>query len=208
MSVEKTLSDDFNLLIGYRYFAPDTTADTLTQYFGCLEHVFDAHNISCPSGRLHCTFIRLQTWSISCNFSLLQQIGGQSHISCTCLRELSQHNYFRDSGNLLDLVFSNFTDLFVIYDVHVLASPDIYLPPEVRFRIRKSNQSSNISCRKYSCRNCFLLCNTRSTYERSSLYRVTVDAVVYRPVVALNHAIETAVPTVYIKKCELPLWLF
>jgi hypothetical protein len=44
MSVEKTFSDDFNLLIGYRYFAPDTNADTLTRYFGCLEHVFDAHN--------------------------------------------------------------------------------------------------------------------------------------------------------------------
>jgi len=44
MSVEKTFPEDFDLLIGYRYLAPDTTADVLTRYFGCLEHVFDAHN--------------------------------------------------------------------------------------------------------------------------------------------------------------------
>lgn len=44
MSVEKTFSDDFNFLIGYRYFASDTTVDTHTRYFACLEHVFEAHN--------------------------------------------------------------------------------------------------------------------------------------------------------------------
>jgi hypothetical protein len=27
MSAEKTFSEDFNILVGYRYFAPDTTAD-------------------------------------------------------------------------------------------------------------------------------------------------------------------------------------
>ena len=50
MSVEKTFSDDFNLLIGYRYFAPDTTADTLVRYFGCFEHVFDAQNVRVLQG--------------------------------------------------------------------------------------------------------------------------------------------------------------
>jgi len=33
-------------------------------------------------------------------------------------------------------------------------------------------------------------------------------AIVYRLVVAVTKAIETAVPAVYIKKCELPLWCF
>ena len=111
-------------------------------------------------------------------------------------------------GNLLDLEFSNFTDLSVIYHVHVLVSPDTYLLPQVQFPISKSNQSSNISFRNYSSGNCFLLCNTRSTYEWSALYNVTVDAIVYRLVVAVTQAIETAVPTVHIKKCELSIWCF
>jgi len=70
LSVEKTFSDYFNLLIGYRYFAPDTTADTLTRYFGCLEHVFDAHNFRvrlgdfivpylCSNGNLVCLLLFL-----------------------------------------------------------------------------------------------------------------------------------------------------
>ena len=85
-------------------------------------------------------------------------------------------------------------------------SPDTYLPPQVQFPISKSNQSSNISFRNYSSDNCFLLCNTRSTYEWSCLYNVTVDSVLYRLVVAAAQAIETAVRAVYIKKGELPLW--
>ena len=33
----------FNLLFGSRYFAPDTTADTLKRYFGYTQHVLDTH---------------------------------------------------------------------------------------------------------------------------------------------------------------------
>jgi len=42
--VEVPSSVGFSLLIGDHYCAPDTTADTLKEYFGYLQHVQTAHN--------------------------------------------------------------------------------------------------------------------------------------------------------------------
>jgi len=55
-------------------------------------------------------------------------------------------------AKLLDLVFSNFTDLYIIRDVHLPLSPDTSRPPfvtEMELPLRKSNQPPNISSRKY-----------------------------------------------------------
>jgi len=89
-----------------------------------------------------------------------------------CLLGFSQHNYSCNSGNVLDLVFSNFTDVSVNYDIHVLVSPDTYHPPfvtEVQIPIRKSNQLCNISFRKYSSGGYLLLYNTLTTYDWSTM---------------------------------------
>jgi hypothetical protein len=96
--------------------------------FGCLEHVFNAHNFRVLL--LRDFILPLFDWKLGlvcCYFSLLQQIEGRSRISSTCLLDFPQHNYFRNSGNLLDLGFSNCTDLSVNHDVHVLVSPDTTL---------------------------------------------------------------------------------
>jgi hypothetical protein len=42
--VEIPSFDGFNILISSRYFAPDTTTDTLKRYFGYLEYVLNTHN--------------------------------------------------------------------------------------------------------------------------------------------------------------------
>ena len=74
-----------------------------------------------PSRRLQYAFILLETWGISCHFSLLQQIEGRSHFS---LDALTRHNYSSIRANFFGLVFPNFTCLSIIHDVHLLVSPD------------------------------------------------------------------------------------
>jgi hypothetical protein len=50
--------------------------------------------------------------------------------SSTGLLGLSKH-YSRNNGNLLDFMFSNFTDFSINYGVHDLVHLDMYRPPFV-----------------------------------------------------------------------------
>jgi hypothetical protein len=66
-------------------------------------------------------------------------------------------------AKLLDFVFSNFTDLYIIHDVHLPASPDTYRPTfatEKLLPLRKSNHPPKISFRKY-CFGDFTQCYTK-----------------------------------------------
>jgi hypothetical protein len=76
-------------------------------------------------------------WTISCHFSLLQQIKNRSHFF---LDAFTRHNYSRNRGKFPDLVFSNFTCLSIIHDVHLLVFRNTSHPTfttDVQLRIRK-----------------------------------------------------------------------
>jgi hypothetical protein len=92
------------------------------------------------------------------------------------------------------LCFFNFNNLSINHDVHVLVSPDTYHPhsiTEVLLSVRKSNRSSNISFRKCSSGDYFLLHNFLSTHDWYSLNSGTaVDAAVEKLVVAVTEVIE------------------
>jgi len=90
----------------------------------------------------------LETWTVFCHSALLQQIEGRSNFF---LDAFTRHIYSRNRTKFFDFVFSNFTCLSIIHDVHLLVSPDTSRPTfiiEVQLHIRKSNGSSNISFRK------------------------------------------------------------
>lgn len=139
------------------------TADTLKWYFGYLEYVLDNHNFRVHPGDF---IIPLFDWKLGLSAAISQycsKLKGEAIFSSMCLLGFSQHNYSCNSGNLLDLGFTNFTDVSVNCDIHVLVSPDTYHPPfvtEVQLPIQKSNQLSNISFRKYSSGGNLLLYNT------------------------------------------------
>jgi hypothetical protein len=78
----------------------------------------------------------LETWTVFCHSSLLHQIEGRSNFF---LDAFTRH-ISRKRAKFLDLVFSNFTCLSIIHDVHLLVSPNTPRPTfiiEVQLHIRK-----------------------------------------------------------------------
>ena len=169
----------------------------------------DNHNFRVHLGDF---IIPLFNWKLGLSAAVSQycsKLKGEAIFTSMCLLGLSQHNYSHNSGNLLDLVFYNFTNVSVNYDIHVLVSPDTYHLPfvtEVQLPIRKSNQLSNISFRKYSSGGYLLLYNTLTTYDWSSLYNETSFDTAVARLVTVTQAIIKAVPTMSIKKSKFPVW--
>jgi hypothetical protein len=127
----KIPSDGCDFLISKHCFVRGTTADTLKWYFGYREFVLDNHSFCVHLGDF---IIPLFDWKLGLSPAIshyCSKLKGEAILSSLCLVGLSQHNYSRNSGNLLDLVFSSFTDVSVNYDVHLLVSPDTYHPPFV-----------------------------------------------------------------------------
>jgi hypothetical protein len=207
--IEMSTTDGYNLLIGNHYFAPDTSVDTIKRYFCSLEYILDTYNFRVLLvGNFNVPGFdwKLGLSSSSSYYYII--LKGEAKYTSTCLLELSQHNYSRKNGNLLDLIFSVVTDFSVNYDVRSLVHPDVYHPPfltELKLPTR-SNMLSSISFRMYSSGDYLMLYNTLSTYDWSSVYNETsVDAVDRLPV-AVTPAIAMSVPNGCTNRCKFPVW--
>jgi hypothetical protein len=198
------------LLIGNHYFAPDTSVDTIKQYFCSLGNVLDIYNFRVlVVGDFNVPGFDWKLGLSSSNSYYYIKLKGEAIYTSTCLLGLFQYNYSRNNGNLLDLIFSNVTDFSINYDVHCLVHPDVYHPPfvtELKLPTRTSNMLSSISFRKYYSGDYLTLYNTLSTYDWSSVYNETsVDAAVDRLTVPVTHAIAMSVPTGYTNRCKFPV---
>jgi hypothetical protein len=199
-------TDGYNLLIGNHYFPPDTSVDTIKQYFCSL----DTYNFQVLVGDFNVPGFDWKLGLSSSSSYYYIKLKGEAIYTSTCLLSLSQHNYSSNNGNLLDLIFSNVADFSVNYGVHSLVHPDVYHPPfvtELKLPTRRSNMLSGISFRKYSSGDYLMLYDTLSTYDWSSVYNETsVDAAVDRLTVAVTHAIAMSVPTGCTNRCKFPVW--
>jgi hypothetical protein len=204
--VEIPTTDGYNLLIGNHYFAPHTSVDTIKQYFCSLENVLNTYNFRVlVVGDFNVPgFDWKLGLSSSSSYSYIK-LKGEAIYTSTYLLGLSQHNYSRNNGNLLDLIFSNITDFSINFDVQSLVHPDVYHPPfvtELQLPTRRSNMFSSISPGDY-----LMLHNTLSTYDWSPFYNETsVDAAVDGLTVAVTHAIAKSVPTGRTNRCKFPVW--
>jgi hypothetical protein len=106
-----------------------TIADTIRRYFGYLDHVLNTHNFSVIL--LEYFNLPLFDWKRGIPYTISHynnKLKGEAIFSSTWLLGLYQHNYFLNSGNFLDLVF---TYLSINHDVHVLVSLYTHHPPSV-----------------------------------------------------------------------------
>jgi hypothetical protein len=110
-----------------------------------------------------------------------------------------QHNHPVNGLNLLDLVFSNFVDISLIYVDQGLVHPDLPHPPfiiDCKIPLLQSNQNFNTTHKIYSAGDYALLYNALFTYNWSAIYNeMSVDAAVDRLNAAIMQAITSAVPS-------------
>jgi hypothetical protein len=143
----------------------------------------------------------LETWNVLCHSSLLQQIEGRSNYF---LDAFTRHIYTRNRSKFLDLVFSYFTCLSVIHDVHLLVSPDTSHPTFIiKVQLRIKNQTGLLI---------FLSENTLvvNTYVYTTEFTPTIELLstmrfllaVGRLVVTVTQAVKTVVSAAYIKFCN------
>jgi hypothetical protein len=106
-------SDGCNFLTRNHCFVHGTTADTLKWYFVYLEYVLDNHNFRVHLGDF---LIPLFNWKLGLSPAIshyFNKLKGEAIFSSMCLLGLSQHNYSRNSGNLLDLLDFKLSPCFV-----------------------------------------------------------------------------------------------
>jgi hypothetical protein len=70
----------------------------------------------------------LQREQYSSSSHYCNKLKSKSMYSSMCLLGSSQHTYFCNSGNVLELMFSSVTDFFIYYDVHSVLHNVFYHP--------------------------------------------------------------------------------
>jgi hypothetical protein len=196
--VEIPTLDGFNLLIGNHYFSPDCKPENTARYFRFLEGNLDAHNfrviivgdfnapgfdwkreLSLPNSHYYCKF------------------KGEAIYSSTCLLNLNQCNVTDHTSNLLDLIFSNLSDLDITPVDPGIIKPDNYHPLlviNVSLPLSNCSQSVVSSYRKFSSGNYALLYHILSTTDWSCAYGTSsVDTAVTCLNAGVQDALECAI---------------
>jgi hypothetical protein len=94
------------------------------RYFVYIQQVLHTQNCRVLMGDFKVPLFDYKLGLSSAISHYYNKLNGEAIFSSRCLLGLSQHNYPRNSGNLLNLEFSNFTYLSINYNVHVMVSPD------------------------------------------------------------------------------------
>jgi hypothetical protein len=110
--IEIPTSDGLNVLIGNHYFPPDTKHENIANYFRFLENNLDAHNFRVIMvGDFNAPGF---DWKIGLslpNSHHYSKLNGDAIYTSTCLLNLNQGIDTVGSSNLLDLIFSNISDI-------------------------------------------------------------------------------------------------
>jgi len=177
--------------------------DTLEQYFSYSWNILDTYNFLVLLGDFDVPDFYWKIGLSSISSYYYSKLKGENIYSSTGLLVLSQHNYFPNNGNLLDLMFSSFTDFSMTYGA------PLYLPPSFCHRITIAYPKVQLY-RLISLSESILLGITSCF---TTLYTWLLVCVQWNlcpcccwQTVAVISAIEIAVPTGCRKRCNFYVW--
>ncbi|PNF33582.1 hypothetical protein B7P43_G14684 [Cryptotermes secundus] len=112
--VEIPTSDCLNLLIGNHYFPPDANTENIANYFSFLENNLDTHNFRVIMvGDFNAPGFDWKSGLALPNSHYYSKLKGDAIYTSTCLLNLNQCIDNVRSSNLLDLIFSNLSDISI-----------------------------------------------------------------------------------------------
>jgi hypothetical protein len=119
-----------NLLIGNHYFSPDLTPDITCEYFSHLENKLDMTNYCVILlGDFNVPSFDWKSGLPRENCQFYSKLRGDAIYTSTCFLGVEQCVDADYSSNMLDLVFSNITDLHITFPNTGMVKPDVYHPP-------------------------------------------------------------------------------
>jgi hypothetical protein len=134
------------LLIGNRYFSPDTKPEVITDYFRLLENKLDTNNFRVILlGDFNAPGFNWGRGLPLPNSHYYSKLKGDAIYTSTCFLGFRQCVKAVDSHNLLDLVFDNFSDLKPDPADSGLVKPDSYHPP-LNIYIYLPHITNNLNC--------------------------------------------------------------
>jgi hypothetical protein len=209
--VEIPTNDGLNLLIGNHYFSPDTKPEVITNYFRFLETNLDSQHFRVfPMGDFNTPRFDWMRGLSQANCHYYSKLRGDTIYTSTCLLDLTQRIDAAGSGSLLDLEFTNFSELYINFIDSGIIKTDAYHPPfviDVFLPFDASTRNCECSHSKFASGDYTLLYNILSTYDWSFMYSITSvdDAVTSLNAVVLN-AMDQAIPRGSIRKSKFPHW--
>ncbi|PNF20040.1 hypothetical protein B7P43_G05817 [Cryptotermes secundus] len=210
--VEIPTSDGLNLLIGNHYFPPDANPENIANYFRFLENNLDTHNFRVIMvGDFNAPGFDWKSGLALPNSHYYSKLKGDAIYTSTCLLNLNQCIDNVSGSNLLDLIFSNLSDISITPVDSGLIKPDNYHPPliiNICLSLATCIQNYKYSYRKFSSGDYALLYNNLSTYDWSCVYGTTsVDSAVAGLNAAVQDAMEHAIPRGIINtRMKFPHW--
>jgi hypothetical protein len=204
--VEIPTLDGFNLLIGNHYFPPDAKPENIARYFRFLEDNLDTHNFR--------VIIAGFDWKRGLplpNSHYYCKLKGEAIYTYMCLLNLNQCIVTDHTSNLLDLIFSNLSDLDITPVDPGLIKPDNYHSPliiNVSLPLSNCSQSVVSSYHKFSSGNYALLYHILSTTDWSCVYGTSsVDSAITCLNAVVQDALECAIPRSVINShLKFPHW--
>jgi hypothetical protein len=135
---------------------------------------------------------------------------GDAIYTSTCLLDLRQRIDAVGSNSLIDLVFTNISELHINFIDSGIIKPDAYHPPfviDASLPFDASTRNYEYSYHKFASGDYTLLYNILSTYDWSFMYGIASvdDAVTSLNAVFLN-AMDQAIPRGFIRKSKCPHW--
>jgi hypothetical protein len=143
------------------------------------------------------------------NCHYYSKLKGDAIYTSTCLLDLRQRTDVVGGSSLLDLAFTNFSELRINFIDSGIIKHDAYHPPFVIDVFFLPFDASTSNCeyayRKFASEDYTLLYSILSTYDWSFMYSITsvYDAVTSLNSVVLN-AMDQAIPRGFIRKSKLP----
>jgi hypothetical protein len=163
-----------NSLIGNNYFSPDVKADIICEYFSHLENKFDTtHYRVILLGDFNIPGFDWESGLPREHCKIYSKLRGDAIYTSTCFLGLGQRVDADYSGNMLDLVFSNITDLHINFSDIGIVKPDVYHPPlsiEMPLLLKHVSKTSEFSHFKYACGDYTLLYHIFSSHDWSRVY--------------------------------------
>jgi hypothetical protein len=200
----------FNLLIGNHYFPPDCKATTIDTYLQSLEQNLNAHQYRVIMFRdFNVPNYNWTNGEPLPNSYYYNEIKVNSIHTTTCFLGLEQCNSSILNEALLDLVFSNVSDLSVSSSCFAVVTPDKYHPPlnldlELIFYVRHIPLSPQ---RNFAQGDYLLLYNVLSQVNWSCILNDnSVDSAVNNLTDIVREAINLAVPYKRRKNTAYPHW--
>jgi hypothetical protein len=208
--VEVPVVDNYSLLIGNHYFAPDCDVKIIENYLNFLELNLNIH---------HYHLVLLGDFNVPkydwldvtplFNCYYYNKIKGNLIHAPSCFLGLNQHNNSVSNSALLDLVFTNINDLRVSVSNYPVVAPNNHHPPHnLDFKLTFDCHPTFLTLQcNYSQGDYLLLYNTLYNCDRSRvLNENSVDSAVYNFTASVSEAINDTIPSVKPGSYSFPHW--